>query len=54
LRLHCICEDVSELLDIVLAKFHVIVTRRPKCACRSCTDGVAYPGRHADRSYGRA
>lgn len=39
--LHCIGEDVSERLDIVPAQFRVIVTRRPKYACRSCTDGVA-------------
>ncbi|HMQ95310.1 IS66 family transposase [Amaricoccus sp.] len=39
--LHCIGEDVSERLDIVPAQFRVIVTRRPKYACRSCTDCVA-------------
>lgn len=39
--LHCIGEDVSERLDTVPAQFRVIVTRRPKYACRSCTDGVA-------------
>ena len=38
--LHCIGEDVSERLDIVPAQFRVIVTRRPRYACRSCTDGV--------------
>jgi transposase len=38
--LHCIGEDVSEWLDIVPAQFRVIVTRRPKYAFRSCTDGV--------------
>jgi len=38
--LHSIGEDVSERLDIVPARFRVIVTRRPKYACRSCTDGV--------------
>lgn len=38
--LHCIGEDVSERLDIIPAQFRVIVTRRPKYACRSCTDGV--------------
>lgn len=37
---HLIGEDVSERLDIVPAQFRVIVTRRPKYACRSCTDGV--------------
>lgn len=38
--LHCIGEDASERLDIIPAQFRVIVTRRPKYACRSCTDGV--------------
>ncbi|MBU1316308.1 MAG: IS66 family transposase, partial [Alphaproteobacteria bacterium] len=38
--LHCIGEDVSERLDVIPAQFRVIVTRRPKYACRSCTDGV--------------
>ncbi|MCV3739331.1 IS66 family transposase [Rhizobium sp. TRM96647] len=40
-RLHCIGEDVSERLDIIPAQFRVIVTRRPKHACRACTDGVS-------------
>jgi len=38
--LHVIGEDISERLDRVPAKLKVIVTRRPKYACRSCTDGV--------------
>lgn len=38
--MHCIGEDVSERLDVVPAQFRVIVTRRPKYACRTCTDGV--------------
>lgn len=38
--LHRIGEDVSERLDVVPAQFRVIVTRRPKYACRSCTDGI--------------
>ena len=38
--LHCIGEDVSDRLDIIPAQFRVIVTRRPKSACRACTDGV--------------
>jgi transposase len=37
---HVIGEDTSERLDIVPAQFRVIVTRRPKYACRSCTSGV--------------
>jgi len=38
--LHVIGEDVSERLDRIPAKLRVIVTRRPKYACRACTDGV--------------
>jgi transposase len=38
--LHRIGEDVSERLDVVPAQFRVIVTCRPKYACRACTDGV--------------
>ena len=38
--LHVIGEDVSERLDRIPAKLKVIITRRPKYACRSCTDGV--------------
>lgn len=37
---HVIGEDVSERLDIVPAQFRVIVTRRPKYACRSCESGI--------------
>ncbi|NRP21579.1 hypothetical protein LPJGGPFB_04838 [Ensifer adhaerens] len=39
--LHCIGEDVSERLDVIPAQFRVIVTRRPKYACRARTDGVS-------------
>ena len=38
--LQVIGEDVSERLDRVPARLRVIVTRRPKYACHSCTDGV--------------
>ena len=38
--LHVIGEDSSERLDKVPAKLRVIVTRRPRYACRSCSDGV--------------
>ncbi len=38
--LHRIGEDVSERLDIVPAQFRVLVMRRPKYACRACTDVV--------------
>lgn len=39
-EMHRIGEDRSERLDIVPAQLRVIVTVRPKYACRSCTDGV--------------
>ena len=35
-----ISEDVSEKLDIVPAQFRVLVTRRPKYACRACEEVV--------------
>ena len=38
--LHQIGEDVSERLDVIPAQFRVIVTRRPKYACRLCSNGV--------------
>ena len=38
--LHVIGEDVSERLDKIPARLRVIMARRPKYACRSCTDGV--------------
>ena len=38
--LHKIGEDVSERLDIVPAQFRVLVTRRPKYACRACEGAV--------------
>jgi transposase len=38
--LHAMGEDVSERLDIVPAQFRVIVTRRPKYACRACEEVV--------------
>ena len=37
---HIIGEDVSERLDIVQSQFRVMVTRRPKYACRSCENGI--------------
>src|SRR3954463_7754555 len=39
-ELHRIGEDRSERLDIVPAQFRVLLTRRPKYACRTCEDGV--------------
>ena len=38
--MHKIGEDRTERLDIIPAQLQVIVTIRPKYACRSCTDGV--------------
>jgi len=38
--LHVIGADVSERLDRIPAKLRVLVIRRPKYACRACTDGV--------------
>jgi transposase len=38
--LHRIGEDVSERLDVIPAQFRVLVTRRPKYACRGCEGGV--------------
>ena len=38
--LHRIGEDRSERLDLVPAQFRILVTRRPKYACRACEDGI--------------
>lgn len=34
-------EDVAERLDIIPAQFRVLVTRRPRYACRRCSQGMA-------------
>ncbi|WLA69341.1 IS66 family transposase [Bradyrhizobium diazoefficiens] len=39
-KVHRIGEDKSERLDMVPVQFRVVVTRRPKYACRACEDGV--------------
>ena len=39
-EMHRIGEDRTERLDIVPARLRVIVTIRPKYACRRCADGV--------------
>ncbi len=39
-ELHRIGEDVAERLDVVPAQFQVLVTRRPKYACRACEGTV--------------
>jgi transposase len=33
-------EETSERLDVIPAQFRVIVTHRPKCACRACEEAV--------------
>ena len=38
---HQIGEDVAERLDVIPARLKVIVTRRPKYACRACAGEVA-------------
>ncbi|WP_055661902.1 IS66 family transposase, partial [Jannaschia seosinensis] len=39
-QMHKIREDRAERLDIVPAQLRVLVTVRPKYACRACTNGV--------------
>lgn len=39
-ELHVIGEDRSERLDIVPAQYRVVVTIRPRMACRTCSEGV--------------
>ncbi|TWB85988.1 transposase [Bradyrhizobium macuxiense] len=39
-ELHRIGEDRSERLDLVPAQFRILVTRRPKYACRACEEGI--------------
>jgi transposase len=38
--MHVIGEETSQRLDVIPAQFRVLVTHRPKYACRACTDGV--------------
>jgi hypothetical protein len=38
--LHPIAEDVAERLDVVTTTFRVLVTRRPRYACRACQSTV--------------
>jgi transposase len=38
--MHVMGEDRSERLDVIPARFKVIVTRRPKYACRACEGAV--------------
>jgi transposase len=46
---HRIGEDVAERLDVIPAQLKVIVTRRPKYACRACAGEVAAPECNGDR-----
>ena len=39
--MHVIGEETSERLDVIPAQFRVIVTHRPKYACRACEEAVA-------------
>ena len=39
--MHVIGEDAAERLDVIPAQYRVIVTHRPKYACRACEDAVA-------------
>ena len=38
--MHVIGEDTAERLDVIPAQFRVIVTHRPKYACRACEEAV--------------
>jgi transposase len=38
--MHAIGEDTAERLDVIPAQFRVIVTHRPKYACRACEEAV--------------
>jgi transposase len=38
--MHVIGEETSQRLDVIPAQFRVIVTHRPKYACRACEQAV--------------
>ena len=38
--MHVIGEETSKRLDVIPAQFRVIVTHRPKYACRACAEGI--------------
>jgi transposase len=38
--MHVIGEETSKRLDVIPVQFRVIVTHRPKYACRACAEGV--------------
>src|SRR5262245_1603456 len=58
--MHVIGEETSQRLDVIPAQFRVVVTHRPKYACRACEQavvqapgaGTADQGRAADRGDG--
>ena len=38
--MHVIGEETAERLDVIPAQYRVLVTRRPKYACRACSNGI--------------
>jgi len=38
--MHVIGEESAERLDVIPAQYRVLVTRRPKYACRACSNGI--------------
>ena len=42
--MHVIGEETAERLDVIPAQFRVIVTHRPKYACRGCEEAVVQAG----------
>src|SRR5262245_33961571 len=42
--MHQIGEDTAERLDVIPAQYQVVVTHRPKFACRSCESVVVQAG----------
>jgi transposase len=38
--MHVIGEEKSERLDVIPAQFRILVTRRPKYACRACAEAI--------------
>jgi hypothetical protein len=44
----CDLREDKKRLDVVPQQFRVIVTHRPKFACRACSDGVVQESRISD------
>jgi transposase len=38
--MHVIGEETAERLDVIPSQYRVLVTRRPKYACRACSNGI--------------